>query len=194
MRWLAWLMLTSLGGCVQSAVLENDVRNAQWKSRTLATASDLSLAHAALSAQLVELEALYQRDASDQRVRELLEQGYRLMGRGFVELRRVQAVAAGENARAAREARVRADAEARARFYRGAPPPSSRALPPLGFEKSLAAAGLACRRHERAAYEQSLNALLLERDATPERRLEQALLRELAAVWLTPNLAARCAF
>lgn len=194
MRWLAWLVLTSLGGCVQSAVLENDVRNAQWKSRTLATASDLSLAHAALSAQLVELEALYQRDARDQRVRELLDHGYRLMGRGFVELRRVQAVAAGESARAAREARARADAEARARFYRGTPTPSSRELPSLGFEKSLTAADLACRRHERAAYEQALNALLLERDATPEGRLEQALLRELAAAWLTPNLAARCAF
>ena len=194
MRWLAWLLLPSLGGCVQQAVLENDVQRAQWKSRTLATASVLSLAHAALSAQLVELEALYQREPSDPRVRQLLSHGYQLMARGFVELRRVDALAAGDNARAAREARLRADGEARARYYRGELGSSARKQERPGFEQALAEAEAACLRHDHATYEKELHGLLQAPDVEPERRLEQSLLRQLASAWLAPNVAARCAF
>ncbi len=115
----------SLSGCMQQAVLENDVRSAQWKARTLATATDVNIAQAALSAQLVELEALYQRTPDDARVLGLLDRGYRLMAQGFIELRRLDAVNARDPARAEQEAQRRSDAEARARYYRQKLPTSA---------------------------------------------------------------------
>lgn len=184
----ALLLALAASGCVQQAVLENDVRSAEWKARTLSTAADLSLAHAALSAQLVELEALYQRDPSDVRVRRLLARGYGLMAAGFVELRRLEALAAGDAARAEQERRLRFDAEARARYYRGSLSASS------SFDRDFAEPEAACARRDRAGYEAQLNALLANPEAAAEGRLERALEQKLAAAWLTPNVAARCGF
>ncbi len=185
------LALCVLSGCVRQAVLENDVRSAEWKARTLATATDPSLAHAALSAQLVELEALHQRDAEDARVRGLLERGYWLMARGFVELRRLEAAASGDGARVAQEAQLKADAEQRARYYA---PVAARRPPEFELERMLRGAGEACAKHDRARYEQELNAALAEPEKTPEKRLEQSLGKRLAALWLAPSVAARCGF
>jgi len=171
-------------------VLENDVRSAQWKSRTLATASDPSIAHAALSSQLVELEALYQRDPSDRRVTALLARGYTLMAEGFIELRRLEALATGDEARAAQEAALKSDAEARAGYYRargGAPADAS----PFS---ELAEPAAACKARDQARYEQTLHQLLAVAEQGPEQRLERALLRRLASLWLVPSVAARCRF
>jgi len=178
---------------VRDAVLENDVRNAQWKARTLSTQSDLNVAEAALSAQLVELEALYQRDPTDPRLLGLLDAGYGLLAQGFIEARRLDAVAAGDSARAAQEAEKAVAAEARAKFYRAslATPASSTRLALTG---ALAEAERACQRHERQRYEQQLHALLLEPEGDPEQRLKRALLRRLAGAWLLPTVAARCGF
>jgi hypothetical protein len=175
---------------VQQAVLENDVRSAQWKARTLSTASDPSLAQAALSAELVELEALYQRAPSDRRITTLLSRGYTLMAQGFVELRRLDALAAGDEARAAQEAALKSDALARARYYRaqGGEPSAS------PIEQRLAGPEAACESHDRARYEQQLDLLLRLAERKPEERLEHALLKRLASAWLLPNVAARCQF
>jgi hypothetical protein len=178
-----------LVGCVREAVLENDVRSAVWRARTLRTATDVSLAHAALSAQLVELEALHQRDPDDVRVRELLERGYLLMARGFVELRRVEAVASGDGARAEQELQLRADAEARARYYGGSKKPIE-----LELDRALKPAEEACGKHDRAEYERRLDAILAEPAGAAEQQLERALSRRLATAWLAPNVAARCMF
>lgn len=178
-----------LSGCVQQAVLENDVRSAQWRARTLATAADPSLGHAALSAQLVELEALYQRDPHDARVLGLLERGYRLMAHGFVELRYWEALAAGDTARADAEARLRADAEARARYYREA---GSAAPQRLLVESAFAEPEAACARHDRVAYEQQLNAVMAAPEQSAEERLERVLAQRIAAARLLPRVAARC--
>ena len=178
---------------MQQAVLENDVRSAVWKARTLATATDLSIAQAALSAELVELEALYQRAPDDPRVLGLLERGYELMARGFIELRRLEAVSADDRARAQQETELFADAEARARYYRqrlGARVTGERSK----LEGSLAEPQAACARHDRAGYEQRLNALLTEPAGGPEDRLERALIKKLASAWLLPNVEARCKF
>lgn len=194
LRRAAWAPLAlALVGCVQQAVLENDVRSAQWKARTLSTASDLSLAHAALSSQLVELEALYQRDPSDARVSALLARGYELMAQGFIELRRLEAVAAGDDARAEQEARLRADAEARARYYR-AHPATSLAPAGLALTRALADAAASCAAQDRTSYESRLNAVLGAPERDPEQRLESALTRRLASAWLLPKVAARCRF
>jgi hypothetical protein len=192
-QWTAVAFALGLGGCVQQAVLENDVRNAQWKARTLATASDSSIAHAALSAQLVELEALYQRDRSDPRVGALLVRGYRLMSRGFIEIRRLQAVAAGDDARAAQEVQLAADAEARALYY-GSSASGGATDANLELDQPLAEPAAACARHDRVAYENQLNALLLAPERGPEQRLAHALVRQLASAWLMPRVAARCGF
>jgi hypothetical protein len=180
-------------GCVRDAVLENDVRNAQWKSRTLSTQSDLRVAEAALSAQLVELEALYQRAPTDQRVLSLLDAGYGLMARGFIELRRLDAVAAGDSARAAQEVESAAQAQARAAFYRASLPASTPSVKVV-LTDALSDAERACQRHERQVYEQRLHALLVEPEGEPEQRLKRALLRRLASAWLLPGVAARCGF
>ena len=195
-RHFTAIFALALSGCVQQAVLENDVRSAQWKARTLATAADTELAFAALSAQLVELEALHQRDPRDVRVLVLLDRGYRLMAHGFIELRHLEALAAADSARADREARLRADAEARARYYRkpldggeGAP-----RLEPLSVQSAFAEAEAACSRHDRADYEQRLNGMLSVTEREPEERLERTLVRRIAGAWLMPNVAARCKF
>lgn len=193
LRAFAAVCLSTLGlsGCVQQAVLENDVRSAIWKSRTLATATDLSLAHAALSAQLIELEALYQRDASDVRVQKLLSHGYATMARGFVELRYLDALAAGDAARAERERALREDAEARARYYAAKLEPGSLRL---SIEEALSNALQACQKHHRAAYEAELNRILQTHPGAPEERLDSALVHGLASAWLQPGVAARCGF
>jgi hypothetical protein len=193
-RFLAALTALALSGCVAQAVLENDVRSAQWKARTLSTAADPSLAHAALSAQLVELEALYQRDSSDTRVLGLLDRGYRLMAHGFVELRYLEALGAGDLGRAEQEAMLRADAEARARYYRERLATGGASSAPLRFESDFAEPDAACARHDRAAYEQQLNALLAASEKAPEERLERALSRRLASARLLSNVAERCKF
>lgn len=182
----------SLSGCVQQAVLENDVRSAQWKARTLATAQDVGLAYAALSAQLVELEALYQRDPRDARVLGLLDRGYRLMAHGFIELRYLEALERGELATADREQQLRGDVEARARYYRQQLGDGPR--PPLAVESDLAEPEGACARHDRATYEQRLHALLAAPETKAEERLERALSRRLAASLLSAGVAARCRF
>lgn len=184
------LSASLLLGCVREAVLENDVRGAEWKARTLGTSTDPSLAYAALSAQLVELEALHQRDPEDARVRGLLARGYLLMARGFIELRRLEAAASGEGARAEQEAQLQADAESRALYY--ASPRA--ALAPLALQAALRGAADACRAHDRAGYERQLNEALARPEASPETRLESALARRLAALWLSPSVAARCGF
>jgi len=193
-RAVAALLALFLGGCVQHAVLENDVRSAQWKARTLATAADPSLAHAALSAQLVELEALHQRDPRDARVLSLLNRGYRLMAHGFIELRYLEALSAGDLGRAAQEARLRSDAEARARYYRERLGAASGAGERLQLESAFAEAEAACARHDRTDYEQRLNALLSAPEKQPEERLERTLARRIAGSWLLPSVAARCKF
>ncbi len=191
--FLVLLALTA-SGCVQQAVLENDVRTAQWKARTLSTGADLSLAHAALSAQLVELEALYQRDPSDARVLGLLERGYRLMASGFIELRHLEALAAGDLARATEEQALRADAESRARYYREKLGTAATRRSSSSLDREFAEPEAACARHDRAAYETQLNALVAQPQAGAEQRLELTLSRKLAAAWLMPNVAARCKF
>lgn len=188
MRQLLPALLLAASGCVQHAVLENDVRSAEWKARTLSTASNLSLGEAALSAQLVELEALYQRDSSDRRVKNLLSHGYRLLAYGFVEARRLEALAQGDGARAELELRDRRDAEARARYYGG-----SQVAPSL-LQSGLSPADAACHAHDRDAYERSLAELLAAPETNPEQRLERALLRRLARSYLAPQVAARCGF
>ncbi len=194
-RFAAPLALAlALGGCVQQAVLENDVRSAQWKARTLSTAADLSLAHAALAAQLVELEALYQREPSDARVLGLLERGYRLMARGFIELRHLEALAAGDLARAEEERLLRTDAESRARYYREKLGPNAAGSVGAGLDSDFAEPEAACVRHDRTSYEARLNALLAKPEVAAEQRLERTLSRKLAAAWLMPNVAARCKF
>jgi len=184
----------ALSGCVQQAVLENDVRSAQLRARTLSTAADPSLAFAALSAQLVELEALFQRDPSDARVLRLLDRGYRLMAHGFIELRYLEALAVGDSGNAEREQQLRADAEARARYYRERLSPPAPPSAPLAVESDFAEAEAACARHDRNAYDARLNALLAEPETRPEARLERALSRRLASRWLMPSVAARCKF
>lgn len=179
---------------MQQAVLENDVRSAQWRARTLSTAADPSLAFAALSAQLVELEALHQRDPSDARVLGLLDRGYRLMAHGFIELRYLEALAVADLGNAEREQQLRADAEARARFYRERLGRSAAKGPPLAVESDFADAEAACARHDRAAYDARLNALLAAPEKDPEERLQRALSRRLASSWLLPSIAARCKF
>jgi len=176
---------------MQQAVLENDVRSAQWKARTLATATDVNIAQAALSAQLVELEALYQRAPGDARVLLLLDRGYRLMAQGFIELRHLDAENARDAARAEQEAQLQRDAEARARYYRQRLPESAQSGRSK-LESALGGAQAACTRRDRAAYEQQLNALLTEPESAPEARLERALVKKLAGAWLLPNIAERC--
>jgi hypothetical protein len=194
-RWLGLATLLALGGCVQQAVLENDVTSAMWKARTLATATDVRLAEAALATQLVELEALYQRNPDDARVHRLLEYGYSLMARGFIEARRLDAIAAGDDAEAEQERRLQSDAEARARYYQPRSSPSPRlAMAPGRPEQQLTDAEQACRKRDRTAYERELSRVLGKHEIRPEARLEHALARRLAAAWLMPKVAARCRF
>jgi hypothetical protein len=193
-RYFAAIFALALSGCVQQAVLENDVRSAQWKSRTLSTAADANLAFAALSAQLVELEALHQRDPSDARLLGLLDRGYRLMAHGFIELRYLEALAAADTARADQEARLRTDAEARARYYRERLGSNAERPAPLAVESDFTDAEAACARRDRSDYEQRLNTLLAAPEKKAEERLERTLVRRIAGAWLLPGVAARCKF
>jgi hypothetical protein len=180
-----------MSGCVERAVLENDVRNAIGKSRALDTESDVALAFAALSSQLVELEALYQRDPNDSRVRALLSRDFSLMARGFVELRYLDALSIDDRARADYEAGLRADAEARARFYgKGLGPDALR----LRLDQELAPARTACEHHDHSRYEAELHRLLRASPDAAGARLESALLAALSARLLDPRLAQRCEF
>jgi hypothetical protein len=151
----------------------------------------VNIAEAALSAELVELEALYQRTPDDARVLELLDRGYRLMAQGFIELRHLDAINARDVARAEQEVQLRSDAEARARYYRRRLPVSAQSSRSK-LESALAEAEAACAKHDRTGYEQQLNALLAEPESAPEARLERALLKKLAGAWLLPNVAERC--
>jgi hypothetical protein len=184
--------LLAASGCVQHAVLENDVRSAQWKARTLATSSNLRQAETALSVQLVELEALYQRAPDDARVRALLSRGYGTLARGFIEARRLEALATGDSASVERERRDQADAAARAAFYGKSLGPDAGGRPLV--DRALAEAEAACSNHDRAAYERQLNELLARTASDSEQRLQHALAQRLAALWLEPRVAERCAF
>jgi hypothetical protein len=152
-----------------------------------------------LSAQLVELEALFQRETRDVRqigICDLLDRGYGLMAQGFIEARRLEAVAAGDTARAEQERALQADALERSRYYRGRAghlPGSAPQHLDLKTEFLRDAEG-ACQKHDRTGYEQRLSALLAQSPSSPHRRLELALAKRQAAAWLLPNVAARCGF
>ena len=183
-------------GCVRDAVLENDVRSAQDQARVLSTISDLEQAEAALAAQLVELEALYLRAPQEPRVRELLTQGYFRMA-GFIEAHRLEASAAGDAASARHQEQRERAALDRAVFYGGlgpvATPVATLALGRhLGAQLSLA--DTACRAHDRLRHDAVLSALLAQRDARPETRLNLALAQRFARSLLRPEVSVRCAF
>jgi hypothetical protein len=192
-------LLFGINGCVHDAVLDNDIARARAAQACLLTATDVRLAEAALSAQLVELEALYLRDTRDYRaqgVLGLLDDGYGLMAQGFIELRRLDAVAAGDIARAEQERQLQADAAARSRFYRARSGHlAESALPRRDLKTAFfSGAEAACQKHDRAGYERSLSALLAQSESSPQHRLELALAQRQAAAWLMPNVSARCAF
>jgi hypothetical protein len=180
-------------------MLDNDITRAHARERALATAADLSIAEAALAAQLVELEALYLRDTRDYRARDvldLLDRGYALMAQGFIEVRRLDAVAAGDTARAEQERRLQADATERSRSYRGLAAGLPLGGPPRLdlLARFLGGAEAACQAHDRASYEQNLSALLARSARSPSDRLTLALAKRQAAAWLMPNVSARCGF
>ena len=185
-------------GCVRDAVLENDVQNAERKARVLASVSDCEHAEAVLAAQLVELEALYLRSPRDRRVLELLGRGYFRMAGGFLEARRLEALAAGDAADASYQARRQEDARARASFYRSRVGPLDTPETTLAVGQSLGAqlrlAEAACQAHDRLRHDAVLTALLAQRDPRPEKRLELALAQRLARSLLKPEVSARCQF
>lgn len=183
---------------MRDAVLENDVQNAERKARVLGSVSDCEHAEAALAAQLVELEALYLRAPQDRRVLELLGQGYLRMAGGFLEARRLEALVAGDAAAATHQAERQRDARARAAFYRGRLGPLATPEPVLAVGRNLAAqlrlAEAACQAHDRLRHDAVLAALLAQRDARPETRLDLALAQRLARSLLKPEVSARCQF
>jgi hypothetical protein len=185
-------------GCVRDAVLENDLRNAQAKARVLATVSDLEQAEAALAAELVELEALYLRAPEERRVLELLGVGYLRMAGGFIEARRLEALAAGDAAGARQQAERQANARARAAFYLGRLTPPATPEPAAALGRRLSAqltlAEAACQAHDRLRHDAVLTALLAQRDARPETQLQLALAQRLARALLLPEVSARCQF
>jgi hypothetical protein len=196
---VTFVLLLGVMGCVHDAVLDNDIARARAVQASLLTATDLRIAEAALSVQLVELEALYLRDTRDYRaqgVLDLLDNGYSLMAQGFIELRRLDAVATGDTARAEQERQLQADAAARSRYYRARSGHLPESAPPRLDLKAafFGGAEAACQQHDRAGYERSLSALLAQSAGSPQRRLELALAKRQAAAWLMPNVSARCAF
>jgi hypothetical protein len=199
-RVVALLALSVLSsGCVRDAVLDNEIERAQDKQAALETATDLHIAEAALSAQLVELEALFQRETRGLRqvgISDLLDRGYGLMEQGFIEARRLEAVAAGDTARAEQERALQADAHARSHYYRGQAGHLPMSAPPRLDLKTefLRDAEAACQKHDRGGYERKLSALLAQTPGSPDDRLELALAKRQAAAWLMPNVAARCGF
>lgn len=190
------LLLCAAPGCVRDAVLENDVRKAQLQAAALASVADLELAEAALAAELLELEALYLRSPHDARVLGLLALGYARLADGFIEARRLEALAADSGAEATRQAERRADARARRDFYQDrARAGGSRELPPSGvLGEHLSSAEQACRAKNRARYEAELTRLLAERPERPEARLTLALAQRHARSWLHAEISARCGF
>jgi hypothetical protein len=197
--FLLWLTAGwSLNGCVQQAVLENDVRSAQWKARVLATQNDLDLAEAALSAELVELEALYQRAPSDARVAGLLARDYWLLADGFVEAHRLDAVVAGNQVEATRQEGRQTAARARRSYYAklvpSAPAAAADTSPSFGGAWLLERPRAACAAHDRKSYERELNEVLRARESQPEERLGLTLAQRLAQSWLEPGVSAACRF
>ena len=191
-------LCVATASCVRQAVLENQLSLAQDRERALAQSSDLNVAEAALSAHLIELEALLHQRGQyrEQQLFELLHRGYTLLARGFIEARRLDAVAAGDSARAEAEGRLLANAEARAREYRrlagqGLDDRSSEPTPP---HELLRRAEATCRTKDAAGYERELTALLARAANSPDERLRLALAQRLAAAWLMPAVAARCGF
>jgi len=200
---LAAALGLTLGGCVQQAVLENDVRSAQWKARVLSTQNDLDLAEAALSAELVELEALYQRAPGDRRIAGLLANGYWLFADGFIEAHRLEALTAGDQVEATRQEERQTRARARHAYYgklgtdsaaHDEPSTSPANKPGFGGAWLLERPRAACATHDRTGYERELNDLLRSRESQPEDRLGLALAQWLARSWLQPAVSARCKF
>jgi hypothetical protein len=179
---------------VEQAVLENDVRNAQWKARVLTTQVDLELAQAAASAELVELEALYQRAPDDARITALLTDGFARLADGFIEAQRLEAFVADDSAETAAQERRQADARARSAYYRQQLGKRAGKAPPQASLAPLQSASDACRKHERARYETELSTLLSASTTQPEQRLELALAQRQARFWLLPKLSQRCGF
>lgn len=177
---------------MQQAVLENDVHSAQMKERVLTTQVDLDLAQAAAAHELVELEALFQRSPRDARVTALLAAGYTRWADDFVEAERLQALAAGDEASAAQHERRQADARARSAYYRGQNGPWGQYAVPR--PNPLVQADAACKRRDRARYEQELDALLRATTKAPEERLQLALSQRLARLKLLPTVSQRCGF
>lgn len=173
---------------MRDAVLQNRVQAAFERDATLAASTDLALAEPALAAQLIELEALAAR-TPEPRVLALLSQSYDLWAQGFVELRRLEALAAGDTARAERERRQRADAEARATEYARLARSAPRADTLAPF---LAAAMAACRERDASRYERELGALLAREPRERSEALRLALAQRHAAAWLMPRVAERC--
>jgi hypothetical protein len=192
------LLGLAASACVRDAVLENDVRSAQLQMLALATQIDLRQAEAAQSAQLVALEALYLRAPHDPRVCGLLALGYRRMADGFIEVRRLEALAAGDTAEATQQGELERHAFAKSEHYQGLCPVLDRPPPersPAGtFWAELSPAEKACQAGDRKAYEQRLTELLARRPGQPEAQLHWALAQRLARGWLTPEVSARCPF
>ncbi len=173
-------------------MLENDVQSAQLKERVLTTQLDLELAQAAAAHELVELEALYQRAPRDRRVAVLLAAGYTRWANDFIEAERLEALAAGDEAKAAQHERRQADARARSAFYRGQDGPWGRYSVPS--PNPLAQADDACKKRDRERYERELDALLRATAKNPEERLRLALTQRLARLKLLPAVSQRCGF
>jgi hypothetical protein len=120
----------------------------------------------------------------------LLSRGFGLLGEGFIEARRLEAIAAEDAAEETRqEQRQRAARERRAYYQKLAPrEPAERGADPLIQAKK------ACQTRDRAAYERELERLIALRERSAEQRLERALTRRLAAASLAPSVARRCGF
>jgi hypothetical protein len=189
---LALCLALSSSGCVQQAVLENDVHRAQMRERVLTTQVDLELAQAAAAHELVELEALFQRSPRDGRVTALLAAGYTRWANDFIEAERLEALAAGDEAEAAQHERRQADARARSTYYRGQNGPWGQSAMPS--PSPLAPADDACKQRDRNRYERELDALLRATAKSPEERLRLVLTQRLARLKLLPPISQRCGF
>jgi hypothetical protein len=178
---------------VREAVLENRAQTALSRYAALQRSSDLTLAEAALAAQLIELEALLSDDVgpSNRQVLQLLDSGYTLLGKGFAEARRLDALASGDGARAEYERRRGVEAQARASEYRRLGGGAARDEWPSQY---LNRAESACGARDQAGYEAGLHELLRRAPGESRERLRLSLAQRLAAAWLLPEVAARCRF
>jgi len=189
---MALLVAGATSGCVRDAVLENEVRRCQAHALALTSISDWDVAEAALASELVSLEALYVRRPDDVRVRTLLRDSYLLHAQGFVEARRLEALAAGDVAGEANQRARQADSLARAAFYgRQA---DAKHLRSTNFRTLLAPAEGACQSRDRVEYERALSELLARPVTEPTARLDAAVAKRLAQSWLTRAVSARCRF